>query len=92
VTPDQPIALAVSRHGDLYIGDRGRNEILERVPPGRFRVVAGTGVAGFSGDGGPAARAEVAAPGSLVTTPDGTLYFTQPGRYLGPTSPKTSVR
>ncbi len=86
VTPDQPIALAVSRHGDLYIGDRGRNEILERVPSGRFRVVAGTGVAGFSGDGGPADRAEVAAPGSIVTTPDGTLYFTQPGRYLGPTS------
>jgi hypothetical protein len=53
---------------------------------GRFRVVAGTGVAGFTGDGGPADRAEVDAPDNLVVTPDGTLYFTQAGRYLAPVS------
>ncbi len=86
VTPDQPIALAVSRDGDLYIGDRGRNEILEWMPSGGFRVVAGTGVAGFTGDGGPADRAEVDSPTSLVIAPNRTLYFTQAGRYLGPTS------
>ena len=49
LTPDQPIALAVSHHGDLYIGDRGRNEILEWMPSGRFRIIAGTGVAGLTG-------------------------------------------
>jgi hypothetical protein len=53
---------------------------------GRFRVVAGTGVAGLTGDGGPGDRAEVDNPGSLVITPNGTLYFTQAGRYLGPIS------
>src|SRR5580658_2774180 len=30
VTPDGPFSLAVSRDGDLYIGDGGRNEVLER--------------------------------------------------------------
>ena len=74
------------RDGDLYIGDRGRNEILEWMPSGGFRVVAGTGVAGFTGDGGPADRAEVDSPTSLVIAPNRTLYFTQAGRYLGPTS------
>jgi hypothetical protein len=69
VTPDQPIALAVSRDGDLYIGDRGRNEILEWVSSGRFRIVA-----------------ETHYPDSLLIAPNGTLYFTQAGRYLGPTS------
>jgi hypothetical protein len=83
VTPDQPIALAVSSDGGLYIGDSGRNEVLEWMPSGRFRIVAGTGVAGLTGDGGPANRAEVDAPDSLVITPNGTLYFTQAGRYLG---------
>ena len=84
VTPDQPIALAVSRGGDLYIGDRGRNEILEWMPSGRFRIVAGTGVAGLSGDGGAANRAEVNNPGNLVVASDGTLYFAQVGHTYAP--------
>jgi hypothetical protein len=86
VTPDQPVALAVSRGGDLFIGDLGRNEVLEWTPSGRFRVVAGTGVPGLTGDGGPADGAEVDSPGMLVISPSGTVYFTQPGRYLGPIS------
>lgn len=86
VAPDQPIALAVARDGGLYVGDRGRNEILERLPSGGFRIVAGTGVAGSTGDGGPAVRAEVDDPGSLVAAHDGTLYFTQAGRYRAPVS------
>jgi hypothetical protein len=86
VAPDEPVDLAVSRNGDLYIGDRGRDEVLEWTPTAGFRVVAGTGVAGLSGDGGPADRAEVDGPGNLVISPNGTLYFTQAGRYLGPMS------
>ncbi len=86
VTPDQPIGLAVSHDGDLYIADRGRNEILEWMPSGKFRIVAGTGVAGLTGDGGRSDRAEVNDPDSLVITPSGTLYFTQAGRYQAPVS------
>jgi hypothetical protein len=80
VTPDQPIALATSRDGALYIGDRGRNEILVWMPTGGFRIAAGTGRAGLTGDGGPADRAEIDSPGSLVSTSNGALYFTQAGR------------
>lgn len=86
VVPDQPIALAVSGAGDLYIGDRGRNEILEWRPSAGFRIVAGTGTAGLTGDGGPADRAEVDDPSSVVVTSNGTLYFAQAGRYLAPVS------
>jgi hypothetical protein len=54
-------------------------------------------VAGLTGDGGPADRAELDDPSSLVTTPDGTLYFAQAGRYLAPVSssggmPNTVIR
>ena len=86
VMPDQPIALAISRDGDLYVADRGRNEVLEWMPSGTFRVVVGTGTAGLTGDGGPADRAEVDDPSSLVISPNGTLYFAQAGHYLGPVS------
>jgi hypothetical protein len=84
VAPDEPFSLAVSHDGDLYIGDGGRNEVLEWTPSGGFRVVAGTGVAGLTVDGGPADRAQVNDPGMLVISPSGALYFTQAGRYLGP--------
>jgi DNA-binding beta-propeller fold protein YncE len=38
-------------------------------------TIAGTGVAGFSGDGGPGVRAQLANPYGLVTGPDGALYI-----------------
>jgi hypothetical protein len=90
VTPDQPVDLAVSHDGDLYIADRGRNEILEWTPSGRFQVVAGTGVAGLSGDGGPADSAEVNYPSSLVIAPDGAVYFAQTGRSYPPVNSSSS--
>ncbi|MBM3773578.1 MAG: hypothetical protein FJW37_00255 [Acidobacteria bacterium] len=40
----------------------------------RVTTVAGTGIAGFSGDGGPAAKAQLANPYGLVIGPDGALY------------------
>jgi hypothetical protein len=61
--------------GRLYIADDGRNQILERLPNGTFQVVAGTGAAGFSGDGGAATRAEIRYPGGMAVGHDGTLYF-----------------
>jgi hypothetical protein len=80
VIPKQPTGLAVGPTGVLYLSDRGRQQILRRLPDGRFRVVAGTGVAGYSGDGRLATRAEIDDPNSLVVAPNETLYFTQAGR------------
>ena len=40
-----------------------------------IRTVAGTGTAGFSGDGGPATAAEINDPFGVVRGPDGALWF-----------------
>jgi hypothetical protein len=97
VTPDQPIALAVSRGGNLYIADRGRNEVLDWSRSREFGIVAGSGVAGLTGDGEPANRAEVDNLDDLVLASNGTLYFTQAGHYSARVSssggmPNTVIR
>src|SRR5690348_15043708 len=44
-------------------------------------TLAGTGVAGFSGDGGPGAHAQVNNPYGLTIGPDGALYFCEIGNH-----------
>jgi sugar lactone lactonase YvrE len=44
-------------------------------------TLAGTGVAGFSGDGGPGIQAQVNNPYGLVVGPDGALYFCEIGNH-----------
>jgi hypothetical protein len=77
--------LAVAPDGALYVTDGaglepGGVRVLVRLPDGRFRVVAGTGKRGFSGDGGPAVRAELSDVFALAVAPDGTLYIADGGR------------
>lgn len=79
VAPKQPVALAVGPDGELYLADAEREQILRRLPDGRFVVVAGTGAAADTGDGGRATRAELDDPGSLAVAADGAVYFTQTG-------------
>jgi sugar lactone lactonase YvrE len=80
VTPKSPEALAVGPNGNLYVSDAGRDQVLERFPSGRFRVVAGDGRSGFSGDGGPALAAELRLGGAgLAFSRDGTLYIADSG-------------
>jgi DNA-binding beta-propeller fold protein YncE len=44
-------------------------------------TIAGTGTAGFSGDGGPGMMAQVNNPYGLVVGPDGALYFCEIGNH-----------
>src|SRR5580765_883932 len=46
-----------------------------------FTPIAGTGVAGFSGDGGLALEAQINNPYGLVVGPDGALYFCEIGNH-----------
>jgi len=46
--------------GNLYATDHDNNLVLKILPSGALQVVAGNGLLGFSGDGGPATSAELA--------------------------------
>jgi hypothetical protein len=71
---NRPEGLAVDSNGDLLIANEGTSQILRRLPDGTLQVVAGTGTAGYGGDGGPAVGAELNMPYGISVAPDGTIY------------------
>ena len=66
--------LAVAPSGALYVADVNRQRVLVRLPNGRFRIVAGNGTKGVSGDGGQAIDAEFLDIDDMAVGPDGSLY------------------
>ncbi len=80
-----PAALAIDQAGDLFVAyptadrvavlaARSGTVLGTAVTAGHLFDVAGTGVAGYSGDGGPAARAELDYPSGLATDGAGDLF------------------
>ena len=69
---NMPHEIQFDRAGNLYIAERD-NHVIRKVDA-RTNVIttfAGTGVAGFSGDGGPAARAQLRTPHSIAVDSSG---------------------
>ncbi|MCP5057566.1 MAG: hypothetical protein GY937_12695 [bacterium] len=65
--------LAIGLDGAFYFA--GSHQIHRWTLADGLSTVAGTGVSGFSGDGGPATLAQLAAPRSVTFGPDGSLYI-----------------
>ncbi|HTU75837.1 MAG TPA: sugar-binding protein [Trebonia sp.] len=76
---DHPQAVAVTPKGDVLIADTFNNRVLAVSPAGRIAVVAGTGKAGYTGDNGPAARAELNQPAGVATDARGDIYIADTG-------------
>jgi RHS repeat-associated protein len=72
---NQPHGIVVAPDGTVYLADDEDNVIRRVTPDGIIKTIAGTGTAGFSGDGGPASLAMFTAPMGLALGPDGTLYI-----------------
>jgi len=73
---NMPHEIQFDRAGNLYIAERD-NHVIRKVD-GKTKIistVAGTGVAGFSGDGGAGAKAQLRQPHSIVFDRDGTLLI-----------------
>jgi hypothetical protein len=76
---EQPTGLAAASDGLLFIADQSLNEVLARFPTGSIRVIAGTGHAGFGGDGGLATAATLNRPGAIVLSASGNIFVADVG-------------
>ncbi len=82
-TFNMPHEIRLSASGDLYIVDMG-NHCIRKIDAGTglISTIAGTGVAGYFGDGGPAIAAQFKQPHSLQFGPDGDLYICDTGNHV----------
>jgi uncharacterized protein (TIGR03437 family) len=67
--------LAVDGAGNLWIGDIGNHRVRKVSPDGIITTVAGNGVSGSSGDGGPAVEAQLGQPSGLAVDRTGNLFI-----------------
>jgi uncharacterized protein (TIGR03437 family) len=74
-----PAGITVDSAGNVYIADYGNSTVRKVDSKGKISTFAGTGVWGFSGDGGPAGKAALAAPFALATDPAGNIYISDLG-------------
>jgi hypothetical protein len=92
---DNPQAVAVTLDGGFLVADSGNNRIRRVSPAGTITTVAGNGVQGFGGDGGPATDAQLAFPGKVALTADrGFLVadsLNQRVRWVSPTGTISTV-
>jgi sugar lactone lactonase YvrE len=70
-----PYGVAVDGAGNLFIADTGNNRIRRVTAAGIITTVAGNGVPGYSGDGGPATSAQVPDPLGVAVDGAGNLFI-----------------
>jgi len=75
-----PTDVAIGPDGNLYFVDSG-NHCIRRIRNGLLERVAGTGWAGFTGDGGPATQAQLSTPVRITFDRFGNLYIADGANY-----------
>ena len=69
-----PMGVARAANGDIFVADLEDNRVRRIDASGTVTTVAGTGFAGFLGDGGPATEANLAEPSDVAVDPAGNLF------------------
>ncbi len=72
---NKPFRISFDNLWNMYIADSFNSRIRKVNSSGIITTVAGSGVAGFSGDGGPATAAEMDSPDGMCVDPYGNLFI-----------------
>jgi len=74
-TISNPVGVAVDQSGNLYLSDPVNSRVRKVSNNGTISAAAGTGQAGFTGDGSGATAAELNGPQGLAVDSRGNLYI-----------------
>ncbi len=74
----RPLGLGLDPAGNLFIADSANNRIRE-ISGGNIDTVAGSGAAGYSGDGALATAAQLRAPAAVAADANGRIYVADTG-------------
>ncbi|MGA9670615.1 MAG: chitobiase/beta-hexosaminidase C-terminal domain-containing protein [Terracidiphilus sp.] len=76
------VALATDTSGNLYIADAVDNIVERLTPQGYLVIVAGTGIPGYSGDGGQGRAAQLNSPQGVAVDPYGEVFIADTGNHV----------
>ncbi|MCB4792387.1 MAG: carboxypeptidase regulatory-like domain-containing protein [Elusimicrobia bacterium] len=79
---DTPRGVAVDATGNVYIVDQLNNRIRKVNTSGIISTFAGSGTAGYSGDGGQAASAKLNYPFGVAADASGNVYIADTGNFV----------
>jgi sugar lactone lactonase YvrE len=77
-----PYDVKFDASGNMYITDGWNHRVRSVNTSGIIHTIAGIGVQGYSGDGGPATAAEVNVPYGIATDGSNNVYFTDTWEYV----------
>lgn len=72
---NQPYGIALDANNNIYIGDAANNRVRVINSAGTISTMAGTGVCGFTGDGGLATSATLCAPSGVTVDSTGRVFI-----------------
>lgn len=75
-----PSSVVEDASGNIYIAAPFSYDVFKVIPSGTISVFAGTGIAGSSGDGGPATLATLSSPSALAIDGAGNIYIADRNR------------
>ena len=76
------VGLATDAAGNIYLADQNNNVVRKVSTSGMITTFAGTGGAGYTGDGGAATQAQLNSPLGVCVAPSGVIYVNDYGCLL----------
>jgi len=77
----KPSGTAIDASGNIYIADGGFNRVRKVTTAGIITTIAGTGIAGFSGDGAAATAAQLNNPMGVAVDASGNIFIADYSNY-----------